>query len=66
MFAQYFNLENRAVGTYGYEWADFNNDAKVMKRLIVKVSKYANGEIDPTNLIADVNEQDIGEDDTDK
>lgn len=64
-YIQYFDLSNRAVGTYGYEWADSNqyleNNTKNMRHLTLEVTKYVNGKIDPTYLNAGVKEQDIGE-----
>ena len=48
---QYFDLQNRAVGTYGYEWADSSQylDSD-MRYLNLRVTKYANGTIHPTHL----------------
>jgi hypothetical protein len=63
---QYFDLQNRAVGTYGYEWIDSdhhdqsNNDTEVVRHLTLIVTKYANGRMDPTYLNVGVKEQDVG------
>ena len=61
MHTQYFDLQNRAIGTYGYEWIDFDPDSeKTGRHLKLSVAKYANGNIDPTFLNVGVKEQDVG------
>lgn len=55
---QYFDLLNRAVGTYGYEWADsdqyLENNTENMRHLTLVVTKYVNGKIDSAHLNAGV------------
>ena len=64
MHTQYYDLQNRAVGRYGYEWVDsdvfLDNDMNVMRQLQLKVTKYASGSIDPTYLNIGIKEQEIG------
>ena len=61
---QYFDLQNRAVGTYGFEWIDSdhqsNNGTEIVRHLTLIVTKYANGRMDPTYLNVGVKEQDVG------
>ena len=50
---QYFNLQSRALGVYGYEWADSNgnvNDTDIERFLVLNVTKYTSGKIDPTYI----------------
>ena len=41
------------MGTYGYEWLDsdgYDNGTKAPRRLVLNVTKYASGKIDPTYI----------------
>ena len=50
---QYFNLQSRTLGAYGYEWTDSNgevNHTNVGRFLILNVTRYVNATIDPTYI----------------
>lgn len=65
MCTQYFDLQNRTVGTYGYGWIEHVDDHSEnirKKKLNLIVTKYANGKLDPTylNVAVHVKEQNNG------
>ena len=46
-------MQSRALGAYGYEWADSNgdvNDTDIERFLVLNVTKYVSGKIDPTYI----------------
>ena len=54
---QYFDLSKGAVGTYGYEWVDYDDDGRNGSKrcLELNVTRYNGGRINPTNKTFTVN-----------
>lgn len=60
MCTQYFDLQNRTVGTYGYDWIEHfgvGHSKNRQRHLNLTVTMYAGGKLEPTYLNVAVNEQ---------
>ena len=57
MCTQYFDLQSRTVGMYGYDWIEHFDGHSIRKHLNLIVTKYANGSLESTYLEVTVKEQ---------
>lgn len=56
MCTQYFDLQSRTVGMYGYDWIEHDGHS-IRKHLSLIVTKYADGELEPAYLDVAVKKQ---------